>query len=158
MKKLCVLIMSMIISANLMACNKKSEEAVVKEEPKQEIKIYCAKCGSESNELKKVCSVCEEETTWAVEKPEIIKEEEEVKETQNEDKDDSEEETTSNEKKGTCAICGKQDSLDNLEHLHGIGYTVHISCLESYPTCQNCGNSLFEFESDTPGICFSCGN
>ena len=80
------------------------------------------------------------------------------KETQNEDKDDSEEETTSNEKKGTCAICGKQDSLDNLEHLHGIGYTVHISCLESYPTCQNCGNSLFEFESDTPGICFSCGN
>lgn len=153
MKKLCVLIMSMVISASLMACNKKSEEAVVKEEPKQEIKVYCAKCASESNELTKVCTVCEEETTWAVEKPEIIKEEEEVKERSNED---VKEENSSDEKLGTCAICGKQDSMDNLEHLHGIGYYVHISCFESYPTCENCGNSLFEFESDTPGICFSC--
>lgn len=148
---LLVFMISVIIAFT--GCTKNNQESEVKEEPKQEIKVYCAKCAAESNELTKVCATCNEETTWAVEKPEITNEDEEVTETS------YEEEPSSNSTEiRECRICGESDSIDNLEHLHGIGYMVHVECIEAYPKCENCGNNLFEFESDIPGICFACGN
>lgn len=157
MKKLYAIAMSVLMSFALLACTKNNQESEVKEEPVQEIKVYCAKCAAESNELTKVCESCNEETTWAVEKPEIQEEVEEEVYTDTSDNYDNET-YTNDEKMGVCRICGKSDSMENLEHLHGIGYMVHIECHEAYPKCENCGNNLFEFESDIPGICFACGN
>ncbi|WP_373598690.1 hypothetical protein [Paraclostridium bifermentans] len=168
MKKLIGLIM-LVFMISVTGCTN-TEKTSNKEVQTSKI-VYCDNCGSESKEVTKFCSNCGVEAKWVSEKPEVkenIKQESNKKEEK-----ETKKETTNKVSKGTkqkvkesennneedyreCWVCGEKDKISNLEHLHGIGYYVHVKCYENSPSCETCGNKLLGIDGDEDNICDFC--
>ncbi len=143
--------------------------------------VYCDNCGFKSDKKTKTCETCKEKPIWLSKKPKITRqigkrlEDEKAAEFKKQKEKDEKEALQNNkqervvvktkvikkkekkkEKYDTCGICGREDKISNLTHVHGVGVYVHSKCGDNAATCANCSNTLFTQEENRTGYCDVC--
>lgn len=137
MKKLIVLI-GLVTSLMIIGCTKNEE---TKNEAVTTI-VYCDSCGEESKEVTKFCSSCGEEAKWLAEKPDIVKDKEEVKEDNN-DEEFNKKGEVNKDTKGQCYFCQNYVSKESLVELKGLLLCTECNSVDE-KTCFNGFEDLCE--------------